>query len=154
MTAILGQELIGFLRSPGTGRIEGISLSFGAKIPGPIVRLGSVDMAFNYTDYFNATPQTGYEKRRDELALGEVAGRAENHHRASIPGFAGGTYRVVASVAMISFLSRRLFQMPAKLISQGRKNLVCEVSFAARGESLKQRRVENRRRHGFVNRGL
>jgi len=35
---------------------EGISLTFGAKIPGPVVRLGGVDMAFNYADYFNVTP--------------------------------------------------------------------------------------------------
>src|SRR6202451_141509 len=43
---------------------EGISLRFGAKIPGPIVQIGGVDMNFNYTDYFNATAQTGYERLR------------------------------------------------------------------------------------------
>ncbi|HEV2688110.1 MAG TPA: glucose-6-phosphate dehydrogenase, partial [Bryobacteraceae bacterium] len=31
---------------------EGISLSFGAKIPGPVVQIGDVNMNFNYTDYF------------------------------------------------------------------------------------------------------
>jgi len=51
---------------------EGISLSFGAKIPGPMVRLGSVDMAFNYTDYFNATPQTGYERLLYDCMLGDA----------------------------------------------------------------------------------
>src|ERR1700684_112586 len=35
---------------------EGISLNFGAKIPGPVVRLGSVDMNFNYKDYFKHSP--------------------------------------------------------------------------------------------------
>jgi glucose-6-phosphate 1-dehydrogenase len=50
---------------------EGISLTFGAKIPGPVVRLGGVDMAFNYADYFNVAPQTGYEARVGE-ALGQV----------------------------------------------------------------------------------
>jgi glucose-6-phosphate 1-dehydrogenase len=49
---------------------EGISLSFGAKIPGPVVRLGEVDMAFNYADYFNVTPQTGYERLMYECMLG------------------------------------------------------------------------------------
>ncbi len=41
---------------------EGISLSFGAKIPGPIMTLGSVDMDFNYVDYFGTQPDTGYER--------------------------------------------------------------------------------------------
>jgi len=40
---------------------EGISLSFQAKVPGPIVRTGSVEMSFNYADYFGRTPSTGYE---------------------------------------------------------------------------------------------
>jgi len=40
---------------------EGISLRFGAKIPGPQVRVGQVDMSFNYTDYFGTNPTTGYE---------------------------------------------------------------------------------------------
>jgi glucose-6-phosphate 1-dehydrogenase len=40
---------------------EGISLSFQAKVPGPIVRTGKVEMDFNYADYFGATPSTGYE---------------------------------------------------------------------------------------------
>jgi len=40
---------------------EGISLTFEAKVPGPIVRLGAVDMNFQYNDYFGATPTTGYE---------------------------------------------------------------------------------------------
>jgi glucose-6-phosphate 1-dehydrogenase len=51
---------------------EGISLSFGAKIPGPVVRLGGVDMAFNYTDYFNATPQTGYERLLYDCMQGDA----------------------------------------------------------------------------------
>jgi glucose-6-phosphate 1-dehydrogenase len=40
---------------------EGISLRFQAKVPGPIVRTGTVDMAFNYGDHFGRTPSTGYE---------------------------------------------------------------------------------------------
>jgi glucose-6-phosphate 1-dehydrogenase len=40
---------------------EGISLRFNAKIPGPDVRLGQVDMKFKYSDYFGIEPQTGYE---------------------------------------------------------------------------------------------
>ena len=40
---------------------EGISLRFGAKIPGPQVQMGAVDMNFNYRDYFGTHPTTGYE---------------------------------------------------------------------------------------------
>ncbi len=41
---------------------EGINMSFQAKIPGAVVRLGGVEMSFKYTDYFGATPSTGYER--------------------------------------------------------------------------------------------
>ncbi len=40
---------------------EGISVRFGAKIPGPSLQIGGVDMDFCYEDYFGATPSTGYE---------------------------------------------------------------------------------------------
>jgi glucose-6-phosphate 1-dehydrogenase len=51
---------------------EGISLSFGAKVPGPVVQIGDVNMNFNYTDYFNATPQTGYERLLYDCMLGDA----------------------------------------------------------------------------------
>ncbi len=51
---------------------EGISLSFGAKVPGPAVRIGGVDMNFNYKDYFNASPQTGYERLLYDCMLGDA----------------------------------------------------------------------------------
>jgi glucose-6-phosphate 1-dehydrogenase len=35
---------------------EGLSLRFGAKIPGPIMHMGGVEMKFNYVDYFGRTP--------------------------------------------------------------------------------------------------
>jgi glucose-6-phosphate 1-dehydrogenase len=40
---------------------EGISLRFGAKIPGPTVRVGNVAMEFRYEDAFGSRPSTGYE---------------------------------------------------------------------------------------------
>jgi glucose-6-phosphate 1-dehydrogenase len=51
---------------------EGISLSFSAKVPGPVVQIGDVNMNFNYTDYFNATPQTGYERLLYDCMLGDA----------------------------------------------------------------------------------
>jgi glucose-6-phosphate 1-dehydrogenase len=40
---------------------EGITLRFGAKIPGPAVRLGQVAMDFRYREHFHQAPTTGYE---------------------------------------------------------------------------------------------
>lgn len=50
---------------------EGISLRFGAKIPGPILRLGAVDMDFDYADYFGSTPSTGYERLIYDCMVGD-----------------------------------------------------------------------------------
>jgi glucose-6-phosphate 1-dehydrogenase len=51
---------------------EGISLSFGAKVPGPLVRLGTVDMAFHYKDYFGSRPSTGYERLLHDCMIGDA----------------------------------------------------------------------------------
>jgi glucose-6-phosphate 1-dehydrogenase len=51
---------------------EGISLSFGAKVPGPVMRLGIVNMNFNYGDYFGATPSTGYERLLYDCMIGDA----------------------------------------------------------------------------------
>ena len=40
---------------------EGISLSFDAKVPGPLERLETVTMKFSYKDHFTQEPSTGYE---------------------------------------------------------------------------------------------
>ena len=50
---------------------EGISLSFEAKIPGPVVRLGAVNMNFQYSDYFGTTPSTGYETLLYDCMMGD-----------------------------------------------------------------------------------
>jgi len=51
---------------------EKISLSFGAKIPGALMRLGDVNMEFAYDDYFGSKPQTGYERLMYECMLGDA----------------------------------------------------------------------------------
>ena len=51
---------------------EGITLTFGAKVPGPKMELGSVDMAFNYADYFGAQTSTGYETLLYECMVGDA----------------------------------------------------------------------------------
>ncbi len=51
---------------------EGITLGFGAKVPGPLVRLGAVNMDFAYADYFGATPSTGYERLLYDAMSGDA----------------------------------------------------------------------------------
>jgi len=50
---------------------EGISLRFAAKVPGPIMRLGAVDMNFEYADYFGTQPSTGYERLLHDCMIGD-----------------------------------------------------------------------------------
>jgi glucose-6-phosphate 1-dehydrogenase len=51
---------------------EGISLRFGAKIPGPVMQLGTVNMAFDYATQFGSTPSTGYERLIYDCILGDA----------------------------------------------------------------------------------
>ena len=51
---------------------EGISLRFGAKIPGPTVHVGSVNMDFKYVDYFGSEPSTGYERLLYDGMIGDA----------------------------------------------------------------------------------
>lgn len=51
---------------------EGISLSFGAKVPGPVMRLGIVDMDFQYRSYFGVNASTGYERLLYDCMLGDA----------------------------------------------------------------------------------
>ncbi len=52
--------------------VEGISLSFGAKVPGPVLRVGSVDMSFEYSKYFGADANTGYEVLLYDCMIGDA----------------------------------------------------------------------------------
>lgn len=51
---------------------EGIALSFGAKIPGPLLRVGSVNMSFEYSNYFGADAYTGYEVLLYDCMIGDA----------------------------------------------------------------------------------
>jgi glucose-6-phosphate 1-dehydrogenase len=52
--------------------VEGISLSFGAKVPGAVLRVGSVDMSFEYSEYFGADAHTGYEVLLYDCMIGDA----------------------------------------------------------------------------------
>ena len=51
---------------------EGLTLHFGAKVPGPIVDMGAVDMDFNYLDHFGETISTGYERLLFDCMTGDA----------------------------------------------------------------------------------
>jgi glucose-6-phosphate 1-dehydrogenase len=52
--------------------VEGISLSFGAKIPGALLRVGSVNMSFEYSRYFGTDAYTGYEVLLYDCMIGDA----------------------------------------------------------------------------------
>jgi glucose-6-phosphate 1-dehydrogenase len=59
---------------------EGVTLRLSAKVPGPTVDIGGVEMKFNYQDYFKATPSTGYETLIYDCMKGDASlfQRADN----------------------------------------------------------------------------
>lgn len=50
---------------------EGISLNFEAKVPGPGMNLGLVNLKFNYSDFFGKEPRTGYETLLYDVIMGD-----------------------------------------------------------------------------------
>ena len=59
---------------------ECISLSFDAKVPGPLERLATVTMDFSYAGYFKVEPSTGYET----LLFDAMSGDQTLFHRMDI----------------------------------------------------------------------
>ncbi|HUC48159.1 MAG TPA: glucose-6-phosphate dehydrogenase [Xanthobacteraceae bacterium] len=51
---------------------ECIGLEFNAKVPGPSVTIGGVEMTFKYADYFEASPSTGYETLIYDCMIGDA----------------------------------------------------------------------------------
>ncbi|HXE80926.1 MAG TPA: glucose-6-phosphate dehydrogenase [Vicinamibacterales bacterium] len=104
---------------------EGISLSFGAKIPGPQLRLGEVDMRFHYVDYFGCRLSTGYERLLYDCMIGDATlfQRADmveaawdvvqpilevwSENRPDFPNYAAGTWGPPAGVELMSRSGRR-----------------------------------------------
>jgi len=105
---------------------EGIALSFNAKIPGPTVKIGDVGMDFCNTDYFDATPTTGYETLLYDCMRGDAGlfQRGDNAEAAwsvvdpildvwsalpprDFPNYAAGTWGPEAAGAMLRLDGRR-----------------------------------------------
>lgn len=51
---------------------EGINLHFGAKTPGPLVRMSPVDMDFDYSEHFGEASSTGYERLLFDCMVGDA----------------------------------------------------------------------------------
>jgi glucose-6-phosphate 1-dehydrogenase len=51
---------------------EGISLSFGAKVPGSVMKLGMVNMDFDYSSYFGVEHSIGYERLLRDCMAGDA----------------------------------------------------------------------------------
>ena len=51
--------------------VEGVSLEFDAKKPGPEIEVGGVRMDFKYKDYFQTSPATGYETLIYDCMIGD-----------------------------------------------------------------------------------
>jgi glucose-6-phosphate 1-dehydrogenase len=51
---------------------EGISLRFGAKVPGPVMKLGLVNMEFDYARDFGRSHSTGYERLLHDCMIGDA----------------------------------------------------------------------------------
>jgi glucose-6-phosphate 1-dehydrogenase len=51
---------------------EGVALRFGAKMPGPRLRMGGVQMTFRYCDAFKEAPSTGYETLIYDCMIGDA----------------------------------------------------------------------------------
>ena len=55
----------------GIEPVEGITLQFNSKVPGPVIQTEGVQMKFNYKDYFKAEPATGYETLIYDCMIGD-----------------------------------------------------------------------------------
>ena len=104
---------------------EGISLSFGAKVPGPEFRVRSVEMDFSYSDAFPGPTADAYERllldamlgdamlfiRTDEVdaAWRKVAPVQESFalHEPSLAPYAAGSWGPIESTRLIEASGRR-----------------------------------------------
>jgi glucose-6-phosphate 1-dehydrogenase len=67
------------IKDPRTNRLvihiqphEGITLRFGAKVPGSVMKLGLVNMDFDYARDFGTSHSTGYERLLYDCMLGDA----------------------------------------------------------------------------------
>jgi glucose-6-phosphate 1-dehydrogenase len=55
----------------GIEPVEGISLQFNTKVPGPVIAIDGVEMTFKYKDYFKVAPSNGYETLLHDCMIGD-----------------------------------------------------------------------------------
>ncbi|MCD0416391.1 MAG: glucose-6-phosphate dehydrogenase [Rhodopseudomonas sp.] len=55
----------------GIEPVEGISLQFNTKVPGPSIAIEGVEMTFRYKDHFKVAPSNGYETLLHDCMIGD-----------------------------------------------------------------------------------
>jgi glucose-6-phosphate 1-dehydrogenase len=55
----------------GIEPVEGISLQFNSKVPGPTIAIDGVEMTFRYKDHFKVAPSNGYETLLHDCMIGD-----------------------------------------------------------------------------------
>ena len=105
---------------------DGITLRFGAKVPGPSMDIAAVDMDFSYADAFGPSSNNGYERLLLDAMLGDATLFAhrdgveatwslitpvlENWAKTPVtdfPNYAAGTWGPAASDAMLKAGGRK-----------------------------------------------
>src|SRR5246127_2517623 len=89
-------------------------------------------------------------QRRKNLLISKIAGRTKEYQRIGM----WLAHEVSPSSCKLFSLSRRLLKVTTKLITHRRQELVREISFAARTESLIQRRSQHRSWNTLIDPGL
>src|SRR5215208_698920 len=85
------------------------------------------------------------------LVLRQLSPRAQ---RGAFDWCSERSLAALGMTAVVASRSRRLLDMPAKLIAHGREQLVGKIRLAARAEPLVERRRQDMRRHALVDRRL
>lgn len=136
---------------------EGISLRFGAKVPGPEMHLRQVQMNFNYADAFKVEPATAYETLLLDAMLGDPSlfNRADVVEMAwgaieplldiwgatrpfqPFPNYGAGTWGPAAADALMTRDGRAWRNLPSSVPTHGTSS----VSVDTTGEPMGARRV-------------
>jgi glucose-6-phosphate 1-dehydrogenase len=139
---------------------EGISLRFGAKVPGPEMHLRQVQMNFSYADAFKVAPATAYETLLLDAMIGDptLFNRADQVEMAwrvieplidiwsatrsfqPFPNYGAGTWGPSAADALLARDGRSWHNVPASSTPAGPKLTAPSVQVDMTGEPMGARR--------------
>ena len=131
---------------------EGIALRFAAKTPGPVMRLGTVDMDFEYSDYFGKQPSTGYERLLHDCMVGDATlfQRADMVEAGwSVVSPMLDVWKALAPAQFPELCRRHLGTEGSRCIAGARRPALAEFREVAAISSSSRRRRPNRLRAHF-----